>query len=72
MTTFEKIQDILTNTYGDTETARACAAYLAQRIDEDRWDSRGREYAIMCIVWDWFPGGTTAAKTAQRIEDALA
>ena len=72
MTTYQKIQDILTETYGDNGWTRACIAYLAERIEADQWDPRGREHAVMCILWDCFPGGTTAAKTAQRIEDALA
>lgn len=72
MTAYEKIQDIVTEAYGDNATTRACLTYLAGRIEEDRWGGRSREYAIMSILWDWFPGGNTAANTAQRIESALA
>lgn len=70
-TTRDLIWPILRDTYGDTATTHAMADELVRRIDADNWDSRGREYGIMLVCWDWMTGGTTAASTARKIVLAL-
>lgn len=69
--TRQKIEPILRRTYGKTVMVTALVDHLRQRIDEKDWDSRGREHMVMCVCWDWFSGGTTAANAASKIEAAL-
>lgn len=71
LATFELIWPIIRDTYGDTATTRVMTEELVRRIDTDKWDSRGREYGIMIICWDWMTGGTTAESTARKIVLAL-
>lgn len=69
------IRPIITSTYGDNGMSRAAIINLAEKIDSFRVDlcvdDRSREDMIMLTLWDWFPGGSTAKVTAQKIEAAL-
>lgn len=67
----ERIAPIINATYGTSPMTRDLIFYLVNLVYRDEWDSRGREYGIMRICWDWFSGGTTAASTARKIEEAL-
>lgn len=69
--TWDLIWPTIRNTYGATDTTRAMATELVRRIDGDEWDSRGREYGIHMILWNWFAGGGTAEQAARQIERAL-
>ena len=71
MSTLNTIYPILTETYGDTPMVSSLASHLANKIDVDEWDSRGRRFGIMNVCWNWFSGGDTAASVADRIERAL-
>jgi hypothetical protein len=66
------IEPILRETYGTSLMVSALAEHLAERIDRNDHDDRGRHHMVMCACWDWFPGGTTANATATRIVRALA
>lgn len=71
MTTLDLIWPTISNTYGASSSSRAMAAELVRRIDAEDWDSRGREYMVMRICWDWMTGGGTAESAARQIERAL-
>jgi hypothetical protein len=65
------VAPILTATYGASSYVDAFARFLAEKIDGRDWDSRGREHMIMSLCWDWFSGGTLAARAAAKIDAAL-
>lgn len=70
----ETITLIIEETYGVSPMVDAMIDVLVDRIEEgswDSWDSRGREFGIMCICWDWCAGGDTADEAAARITEAL-
>lgn len=71
MDTMELILPILERTYGKSTWTDGLAEALVKRIDADEWDTRGREYSIMLVCWDWMTGGTTAASVAAEIEEVL-
>lgn len=71
MTTTELIRPAIWEIYGRSFMAEALVDHLGAKIDADDWDSRGREYGIMIVCWDWFSGGGTAAIAARNIEEAL-
>lgn len=65
----------LVATYGNTDTSRSCASYLAGRIHSfdpgDQRNRRGRTNMIQTVCWDFFAGGDTAEAIAKEIESAL-
>jgi hypothetical protein len=70
------ITPILERTYGKGNMVDALAALLAARIDNwpnapEYEKSRGREYIVMSICWDWMTGGDTAEYVAKKIEAVL-
>lgn len=65
------VRPIIEWAYGGGSFPQALATNLAEKIDAQNWDSRGREYMIMRTCWDWMPGGTTAERVAKKIEEAL-
>lgn len=69
--TRDRITPILHETYGKGGMVDALADHLGAKIDSGDFDSRGREYAVMVMVWDWFSGGGTAASVARKIETVL-
>lgn len=68
---FAIIEPIIRQTYGTSPMALALAGHLAEGVEANDFDSRGREYWLMVRCWDWFSGGTTADHVAQRIEAKL-
>jgi hypothetical protein len=71
MTTAERIAPAVFATYGENSMSRGLVNELADKIDRDDWDSRGREHGIMLVCWMRFPGGGTAARVAADIEAVL-
>lgn len=77
MTTRERIAPILHETYGKGGMVDSLADHLAEKIDS--WpgapptrDVRGtREYMVAMVCWNWFSGGDTAGRVAEKIEAAL-
>lgn len=67
--TLSAIAPILHATYGETEWTDALAVHLANKIDA--YDGVNRAQMILTTCWDWMTGGTTAASTARKIEEAL-
>jgi hypothetical protein len=62
---------VVRETYGASDWSAAASEDVTNLIVCGRFDSRGREYAIMLKLWDWFPGGDTAEAAAAKIEAAL-
>lgn len=62
---------IIVRTYGSGSMVDALTNHLVEKIDAGDFDSRGREYMIMRVCWDWFSGGGTAENVARKIEEAL-
>lgn len=71
LSTLATVLPIITKTYGKGSMANALAAHLAEKIDRNDFDSRGREHGVMLTCWAWFSGGSTAESAARRIEEAL-
>jgi hypothetical protein len=63
------IAPYIENTYGKSHMAAALADELAFRLED--YHKPDRTDFIMRICWNWFPGGTTAANVAERIDAAL-
>jgi hypothetical protein len=71
MTTAERIAPIIFAAYGESSMTRALVNVLADKVERDDFDSRGREHGIMLVCWMRFPGGGTAARVAADIEAVL-
>lgn len=69
----ETVSEILFDTYGNNGMSRALAVVLADKITkfEPLYEADTREREVMFTVWNFFPGGDTAAEVAEKIEKAL-
>lgn len=67
------IRPILFSVYGESNTTRNLAIYLADKIDTfvSEYDGDTRDRMIQLTCWNWFPGGCTASFAANKIEAAL-
>lgn len=65
------LEEILSQRYGETSMVTALSNYLYKRLQARDWGSRGREYMIMTVCWQWFPGGDTASSAAADVEKRL-
>lgn len=75
---YDVVVRVLGDAYGADSMVDALAKHLAKYIDNfyaaapyvsRRGSNRERE--IMLMIWNWFPGGTTAEAAAREIEAAL-
>jgi hypothetical protein len=71
MDTYTAILPVVQRIYGAGDWTEAMTRELARRLDAKDWDSRGREYMVMMVCWDWMTGGTTAEHAAKEILVAL-
>lgn len=69
------IRPLIVATYGNTDTARACASHLAGRINsfhpDDVSSRHGRQGLVQRIFWADFGVDAFAETTAEKIESAL-
>jgi hypothetical protein len=71
MDTYDTILPVVQRIYGAGDWTEALTRELARRLDLMDWDSRGREYMVMMICWDWMTGGSTADYASKEILTAL-
>lgn len=70
----ETIQPVITRIYGETAMSKALAEELARRLAENDWYYHGDESledAMRLVIWNYMPGGDTAAYAAAQITEAL-